>query len=107
MEKDMAEVTQDAVAGSSTGSLLSRKTLKRAVSALALGAGIAAAAWYGNYYWKIGQYLQSTDDAYVNADYTTVAPKVSGYITEVLVEDNQAIKAGQILARIAERVFRT
>jgi membrane fusion protein, multidrug efflux system len=103
----MVEITQNAVAGAPTGTGFSRKTLKRAVSALALGAAIAAAAWYGNYYWTVGQYLQSTDDAYVNADYTTVAPKVSGYIAEVLVEDNQGIKSGQVLARIDDRDFRT
>ena len=102
----MADVTQGAAAGS-RGAGFSARTLKRAVSALALGAVIAAGAWYGNYYWTTGQYLESTDDAYVNADYTTVAPKVSGYIAEVLVEDNQPIKAGQVLARIDDRDFRT
>ncbi len=80
----MVEATQGAAAGS-RGTGFSAKMLKRAVSALALAAGIAAAAWYGNYYWTTGQYLESTDDAYVNADYTTEAPKVSGYISEVLV----------------------
>ena len=102
----MVEATQGAAAGS-RGAGLSARILKRAASALALGAVIAAAAWYGNYYWTTGQYLESTDDAYVNADYTTVAPKVSGYISEVLVEDNQAIKTGQVLARIDDRDFRT
>ena len=100
----MVEVTQGAGARAPG---FSARILKRAVSALALGAVIAGAAWYGNYYWTTGQYLESTDDAYVNADYTTVAPKVSGYIAEVLVEDNQPIKAGQVLARIDDRDFRT
>ncbi|MDE1150076.1 MAG: HlyD family secretion protein [Azospirillaceae bacterium] len=48
-----------------------------------------------------------TDDAYVAADYTLVAPKVSGLIAEVLVEDNQAVQAGQLLARIDDRDYRT
>ena len=47
---------------------------------------LAAAGWYGWGYWTVGQYLVSTDDAYVKADNTTVAPKVSGYLHEVLVE---------------------
>ncbi|MFJ4389845.1 HlyD family secretion protein [Pseudomonas soli] len=49
--------------------------------------------------------VQSTNDAYVSADYTVVAPKVAGFITQVLVEDNQQVKAGQTLARIDDRDF--
>ncbi len=47
----------------------------------------------------------STDDAYVKADNTTIAPKVSGYLREVLVGDNERVKAGQVLARIDESDF--
>src|SRR5260370_37902346 len=67
---------------------------------------LAGAAWYGWDYWTVGQYLVSTDDAYVKADNTTIAPKVSGYLHEVLVGDNERVKAGQVLARIDERDFR-
>ncbi|ABC93052.1 multidrug efflux transporter protein (plasmid) [Rhizobium etli CFN 42] len=67
---------------------------------------IAGAAYYGHNYWTIGRFEISTDDAYVKADNTTVAPKVSGYIAEVLVGDNQVVKAGQPLARIDDRDFR-
>src|SRR5205823_4491314 len=42
-------------------------------------AALAGAAWYGWDYWTVGQYLVSTDDAYVKADSTTIAPKVTGY----------------------------
>ena len=38
---------------------------------------------------------------------TIIAPKVSGYIAKVLVSDNQPVKAGQLLARIDDRDFRT
>jgi membrane fusion protein (multidrug efflux system) len=67
---------------------------------------VAGAAWYGWDYWTVGQYLVSTDDAYVKADNTTVAPKVSGYLHQVLVGDNERVKAGQILARIDDRDFK-
>jgi len=66
---------------------------------------LAGASWYGWDYWTVGQYLVSTDDAYVQADNTTVAPKISGYLREVLVGDNERVKAGQVLARIDERDF--
>jgi membrane fusion protein, multidrug efflux system len=46
-----------------------------------------------------------TNDAYITADYTTIAPKVSGLISQVLVDDNQSVKAGQVLARIDDRDY--
>lgn len=71
-----------------------------------LGVTLAAAiGWWGTDYWRHGRFIQSTDDAYLKADYTIVAPKVPGYITEVLVQDNQQVKAGQRLARIDDRDY--
>jgi membrane fusion protein (multidrug efflux system) len=67
---------------------------------------LAGASWYGWDYWTVGQYLVSTDDAYVKADNTTIAPKVSGYLQEVLAKDNERVKAGQVLARIDDRDYR-
>ena len=67
---------------------------------------LAGAAWYGWDYWTVGRYLVSTDDAYVKADNTTIAPKVSGYLSEVPVGDNEHVTAGQILARIDDRDFK-
>jgi multidrug efflux pump subunit AcrA (membrane-fusion protein) len=68
---------------------------------------VAAAAGCGNYYWTIGRFLVSTDDAYVQAHSVLISPKVSGYISEVPVDDNQAVKAGQVIARIDPRDYDT
>jgi membrane fusion protein (multidrug efflux system) len=67
---------------------------------------LAGAAWYGWDYWTVGQYLVSTDDAYVRADSTTIAPKVTGYLHQVLVKDNERVTTGQVLARIDDRDFK-
>jgi membrane fusion protein, multidrug efflux system len=80
--------------------------LRRLLLAGTAVALLAGAAWYGWDYWTVGRYLVSTDDAYVKADNTTIAPKVSGYLTEVLVGDNQRVKAGQMLAQIDDRDFK-
>jgi membrane fusion protein, multidrug efflux system len=85
----------------------SRRAIKRAALASALALGVAAAGDFGHYYLTTGRYLESTDDAYVKADSTIIAPKVSGYIAEVLVSDNEPVKAGQLLARIDDRDFKT
>jgi membrane fusion protein (multidrug efflux system) len=79
-----------------------RKLLLTGAALVALAGG----AWYGWDYWTVGQYQVSTDDAYVKADNTTIAPKVSGYLHQVLVGDNERVRAGQTLARIDDRDFK-
>ena len=86
--------------------LPSRQALRRTALALAGALAVAGAADFGHYYLTTGRYLETTDDAYVQADSTIIAPKVSGYIAEVLVSDNEPVKAGQLLARIDDRDFR-
>jgi membrane fusion protein (multidrug efflux system) len=83
-----------------------RHFAKRLGLVVALLVGTAGGAYYGYDYWTTGRYLVSTDDAYVKTDSTIVAPKVSGYVAEVAVEDNQAVKTGDVLARIDDRDFR-
>jgi membrane fusion protein, multidrug efflux system len=64
---------------------------------------LGAAGDYGEHYWTTGRFEVSTDDAYVKADNSTIAPKISGYVSQVLVDDNETVKPGQILARIDDR----
>jgi membrane fusion protein, multidrug efflux system len=68
---------------------------------------VAAAAFAGERYWTVGRFIESTDDAYVQAHSTTVAPKVAGYIARVVVDDNQPVRRGQVLARIDDRDLQT
>jgi membrane fusion protein, multidrug efflux system len=115
------EIERPVPAGEATGELLRETAHSVAPAApvpakkfnfrkmLMTGAALAVLTgglWYGWDYWTVGQYLVSTDDAYVKADNTTIAPKVSGYLREVLVGDNEPVKAGQVLARIDERDYR-
>jgi len=83
-----------------------RGQLRRLLLAGAAVAALSGAVWYGWDYWTVGRFLVSTDDAYVKADNTTIAPKVSGYLSQVLVGDNEQVKAGQVLAQIDDRDFR-
>lgn len=48
---------------------------------------------------------ESTDNAYLKHDITIIRPKVSGYLKEVLVQDNQRVEAGYVLARIDNNDF--
>ncbi|WP_295995198.1 HlyD family secretion protein, partial [Rugamonas sp.] len=77
------------------------KLIATTVGILAIGA-VALVATTG---WQEAE--QETDDAYVSADFTLVAPRVAGTVSEVLVEDNQEVKTGDVLARIDDRDFQT
>ncbi len=90
------------------GATNDRRRLATRIMAAAAGLGVLGAAGIlGFDWWAEGRFEQSTDDAYVKADYTTIAPKVSGYVAAVLVADNQPVNAGQVLARIDDADFRT
>jgi membrane fusion protein, multidrug efflux system len=83
-----------------------KRAWRRTVLAGVALAALLGAGFWGYDYWTVGRFEVSTDDAYVRADSTTIAPKISGYIGEVRVRDNETVKAGQVLARIDDRDFR-
>lgn len=56
---------------------------------------IVGVLWYLNSRGKL-----TTDDAFIEAHVTNVAPRVAGHVLEVLVTDNQQIEAGQVLVRL-------
>ena len=71
------------------------------IAAAVIAAGVV---WYVHRETR-GKYFEETNDAQLQADAVTVAPRVAGYVTEVLVADNQDVKAGQPLVRIDARDY--
>jgi membrane fusion protein (multidrug efflux system) len=65
---------------------------------------IAGAIWLARW-WTVGRFIESTDDAYLQADSVTVAPKIAGYITQVFVADNQIVKPGDQLVQLDARPY--
>jgi membrane fusion protein (multidrug efflux system) len=73
----------------------------------AIGALLVAAALGGGYvYLDNAEHFQSTDDAFIAARQSSLAPKVAGYLTAVPVTDNQHVNAGDVIARIDDRDYR-
>ena len=62
--------------------------------------GPAVVLGIGGYMYVTSGRFVSTDNAYVQADHVTVAPQVGGRVVEVLVRENQSVKAGDVLFRI-------
>ncbi|MBV9537499.1 MAG: HlyD family secretion protein [Acidisphaera sp.] len=70
---------------------------------LGLVALLAIAA--GTYYWWSTRNLEGTDDAYTDGRAITIAPKVSGYVVELAVTDNQFLHKGDLILRIDPRDY--
>ena len=86
--------------------VLTRARLKWLAYA-AIGGVIAfAGARYGYDYWTVGRFIESTDDAYAGGNVTPISPHVAGFVAQILVGDNQYVRAGQPLIRLDDRDFR-
>ena len=97
-----------AIAGEHTAptSVVTRARLKWLAYA-AIGGVIAfAGARYGYEYWSVGRFIESTDDAYAGGNVTPISPHVAGFVSQILVGDNQYVRAGQPLIRLDDRDFR-
>jgi membrane fusion protein (multidrug efflux system) len=99
--------TAGAEVGISIAKRRRRLSLRQAVAGISALVVVIGLSIYGHYYWTTGRFLVSTDDATVAADSVIISPKVSGYLSEVLVDDNQSVHADQTLARIDDRDYRT
>ena len=79
--------------------VVSRNMVVGILAALALVVG----SFYGVKRWHFLQAHEETDDAQVEGDISPVLPRVSGYITSILVKDNEHVVAGQPLIEIDSR----
>jgi membrane fusion protein, multidrug efflux system len=72
-----------------------------------LGAVVVVAAIVAFFIWFAHRNQVSTDDAYTDGNVITMAPKVSGYVVELLINDNSRVRRGDLLLRIEPQDFRT
>jgi membrane fusion protein (multidrug efflux system) len=78
---------------------------RRPVLLVIAAAALVAAGAYGVHWWTTGRFIETTDDAYLKADSVTAAPKVGGYVTQVYVVANQAVKRGDPLVKLDARQY--
>lgn len=77
--------------------IISKKQLIGVVAIGIILAGVAFFIWWVSK----GRFIQTTDDAYIGGNITTVASKVSGYISAIEVRDNQSVKKKAILSCVS------
>lgn len=80
---------------SATGPTTQASRRRRRLFTLGALAVLVAAGWIGYRYWTVGRFIASTDDAYVGGNVTPISPHVAGYVGQILVADNQFVRAGQ------------
>ena len=73
---------------------------------VALLAALGGGGTYGWHWWTVGRFLETTEDAYLQSDKVTVAPRIAGHVAEVMVGDNQPVKAGDVIAHLDDREYR-
>ena len=93
----MNAVTHDPLVAAAAPVKPKRRLPPRGVLVLGV-ALVVGGAGYG--YIHAAKGSATTDNAYVKTDVTIVAPRVRGHVAQVLVADNQPVKAGQVLARL-------
>jgi len=67
--------------------------------------GVLALLALAGYWFSTGRYLESTDDAYIRADWVALSSRVAGYVATVEVEDDQPVEAGAVLVRLQDRDY--
>jgi membrane fusion protein (multidrug efflux system) len=78
--------------------------MRRSVTAGACLVVLAGLA-YGGHRWYESRSYVSTDDAYVEGTITAISAKVPGHVSELLAQDNQPVKKGDLLLRVDPRDF--
>lgn len=86
-------------------SIESRTRSKRHIMLAAVGFVLLLGAVIGVRYWLHSRLYESTDDAFVEGHATPVSPKVSGYVQKIYINDNQQVKAGDLLIEIDPRDY--
>ncbi|KNY18123.1 hemolysin secretion protein D [Shinella sp. SUS2] len=82
--------------------------IRNTATALALVLGVTGIGAV-LYAWQLPPFasdVQTTDNAYVRGYVTLISPQLAGYVTEVSVKDYETVKAGAVLARLDDRIFR-
>jgi membrane fusion protein (multidrug efflux system) len=83
-----------------------RLTFKRVTLLIASLIAAMAGSGYGYYWWTLGRFFEATDDAYVGGNVTPISPHISGFVSQIMVNDNQRVRAGQLLVRLDDRDVR-
>jgi membrane fusion protein (multidrug efflux system) len=105
-ETTLADIAIERIPRSVRGRAFAKQALRRALLGLLAAVFAAAGVHFGYDWWAVGRFIETTDDAYIGGDVTPISPHVAGFVAEILVKDNEYVRAGQPLIRLDDRDFR-
>ncbi|UMY18687.1 HlyD family secretion protein [Methylobacterium organophilum] len=83
-----------------------KRSRRKLVLTALLAAALAGGGYEGWQWWTVGRFFVATDDAYVQADISVLAAKISGYLQAVPVVNGQSVKQGDVIARLDDGDYR-
>ncbi|MCM3872140.1 MAG: biotin/lipoyl-binding protein, partial [Pyrinomonadaceae bacterium] len=95
--------TRDGSENATTRKPLYKRPVALVVAAIVLIVG----ATIGVHYWRYALSHESTDDAFIDGHIIQISPKVSAYVKKVYIDDNQQVKAGDLLVELDPRDYQT
>src|SRR3954470_23996921 len=98
--------TERAVASPAADATAAKPGKRKFVMIGVLGLLALAAVGYGVYFFMVGRFYISTDDAYVRANNTTLGARVAGHVAAILPRDNSIVRAGDVIFRIDDGDYR-
>src|SRR5215470_3615786 len=103
----MTDLDQEGISGHlrSRFSTYHRVPPRRRLALVGIVVVVLGALGYGLYLWHYWHYHLSTDDAYITAHIAPMSARVPGTVVAVLVDDNQDVKADQVLVRLDPRDY--
>jgi membrane fusion protein, multidrug efflux system len=103
----LKKVGDDSRSGSETTAAATPRKLNR--SRILLGAiallVLAIGGVYGQHWYVVGRFMESTNNAYLRADQVAMAPRVSGQVSDIYVKDNEEVVAGEPLLKVDPRRY--
>lgn len=79
---------------------------RKIILSILLLIAITGGSAYGYRWWTTGRFQEKTDNAYVESEISIVAPKVAGYIAQMMVEENQPVHTGDLIAIIDQAEYK-
>lgn len=73
---------------------------KKALLVLVAVSALGFATHKGLHWYQVGRYVETTDNAYIQADYVPLRAEITGRIKQVAVKENQRVKKGDLLIQI-------
>ena len=79
-----------------------RRTVLMIAAVVAIAGAIAGGIWYAD-----ARQYENTDDAFIDGHIVDVSSRIAGHVAKVLVDDNQLVKAGDVLVQLDPDVLKT